>query len=81
MAFSVVTFSRHARERMEERNISRQQVEQTLFQPDTVRLEKGVLIAERKTTAGNTIRVVDKEELTDQGQAAHVITTIRIARR
>jgi hypothetical protein len=65
MAFSVVTFSKHARERMEERFISRQQVEQALFQPDTVRLEKGVLIAERKTTAGNTIRVVYKEVLTD----------------
>jgi hypothetical protein len=81
MAFSVVTYSKHARERMEERNISRQQVEQTLFHPDTVRLDKGVLIAERETTAGNTIRVVYREVLTNQGQAAHVITTIRIAGR
>ena len=79
MAFSVVTYSNHARERMTERSISKRQVELTLFRPDSVRLSKGRLIAERRTTAGNTIRVVYREQLTNQGQTAHVITVIRLA--
>ncbi|MEA2524024.1 MAG: hypothetical protein QOF73_1251, partial [Thermomicrobiales bacterium] len=79
MAIAVVTYSQHARDRMDERSISKGQVERTIAQPDRLTYEGSKLVAERRTSAGNTIRVVYVERLTDDGTAAHVVTVIRIS--
>jgi hypothetical protein len=79
VAFSVVTYSEHALDRMELRSIARNQVERTLHEPDRLTLQKDKLVAERSTSHGNTIRVVYVERLTGNGTEAHVVTVIRIA--
>jgi hypothetical protein len=66
---------------MIERLITRGQVESTLLRPDRLSVDDGKLVAERRTSMGNVIRVVYVERLTDQGNSAHVITAIRIAGR
>lgn len=64
---------------MRERSISKKQVERAIEQPDRLAYEGGKLVAERDTSAGNTIRVVYVERLTSDGETAHVVTVIRIS--
>ena len=78
MAFASIEYSQHARDQMQDRRISRNQVERSLRDPDRLRLERNRLVAERDTAAGNYIRVVYVERLTDHGTVALVITAIRI---
>lgn len=67
---------------MVERKVGEGQIRRTIAQPD--RLNPSLrhperLVAERATTAGNTIRVVYEER--DGGSTAYVWTVIRIGRR
>lgn len=78
VAFASIDYSPHARDQMRERRIGVSQVERTLRDPDQLRLERNRLIAERDAAAGNFIRVVYIEKLTDRGSVALVITAIRI---
>lgn len=74
----------HALERMQLRRISRRQVENTIKNPDRLRLdlERDRLIAERDTPHGNVLRVVYTMVLEADGtQGVYVITVIRIGRK
>jgi hypothetical protein len=64
---------------MRQRRIHRSQAELTLREPDTVRYERGQLVAERATSSGNVIRVVYVEQLTDGGITALIVTVVRMA--
>ena len=78
-----VTYSRHARDQMALRLISERQVERTIDAPNRRSPSTnptGRLIAERETEAGNTLRVVYVDRSTPTGDAAHVVTVIRIGK-
>ena len=77
MAFTSVEFTKHALDQISKRQIGSNQILNTLNDPDRTRFERGCLIAERDTTAGNFIRVVYVEKLTANGTVARVITVIR----
>lgn len=62
MPYSRIIFSDHALQRMRERRISRAQVVRTINQPDSVIVSRGAYVAERQTSAGNTLRVVYREQ-------------------
>ena len=77
-AFDVIRFTPHARKRRQTRKISRDQIEATLRDPDTVELgHLGRLVASRRTETGRIIRVVYEEQITDEGRVALVITILR----
>ena len=78
MAFVSIEYSPHARDQIRDRRIGINQVERTLRTPERLRLERNRLVAERETEAGNIIRVVYVERLTERGAVALVITAIRV---
>ena len=80
MTYVEVTFSVHAKERMEERSISRSQASAAVHNPDKLTLDRrnGNLVAERITAAGNTLRIVYTERPSPGGKTAHVVKVIRI---
>jgi hypothetical protein len=65
---------------MEERRISVGQVEATINYPDTVKVQpNGNLCAERRTSAGNTLRIIYVEKISPaHGRHILVVTVIRI---
>jgi hypothetical protein len=79
MKYAKITYAFHARKRMKQRRISERQVIRTLEEPDMTYPSKGKLVAERRTTQGNTLRVVYIESPEGpQVVSAVVITAIRI---
>jgi prolyl oligopeptidase PreP (S9A serine peptidase family) len=77
MAYGRIDYDIHARENMVKRRISARQVLTTLNRPDrVVPTHSDRLIAERRTEAGNTIRVVYVEQ--HGGTTAYVITVYRV---
>lgn len=73
-----VRISDHARKQMQRRRISRNQVERTISNPDTLTLgQRGRLCAKGLTQSGRTIVVVYAEEMTGTGPSYFVVTTWR----
>jgi hypothetical protein len=80
MPYNQVIFSAHALRRMRERRISQAQVTRAINQPDTLSVSRGLFVAERRTSSGNTLRVVFHEQAgAQQVINAVVITAIRMA--
>jgi hypothetical protein len=79
MRFTKVEYDAHATDQMIQRRISRNQVVATLERPDREGPGHTAprIVAERVTSAGNTIRVV--YVTLDGGRTAYVITVIRVA--
>lgn len=76
MAYQRIVYHAHARDRMRLRSIAEHQVLATLNRPDRLfPSHSGRLVAERDTTAGNTLRVVFVEQVGDT--TAFVLTVIR----
>jgi hypothetical protein len=68
-AFDAIRFTPHARKRRQTRKISRDQIEATLRDPDTVELGYlGRLVSSRRTETGRILRVVYEEQLTVEGR-------------
>ncbi len=79
MRYETIRLSNHARKRMRQRNIPRNQILRTLNEPER-RYESGdQMVAERSTTAGNVVQVVyveSPEELL-RGADAYIISLVR----
>lgn len=77
--YETIRLSNHARKRMRQRNIPRNQILRTLNEPDR-RYESGdELVAELSTAAGNVIQVIyveGPEELL-RGTDAYVVSLVR----
>lgn len=58
MRFERIKLSNHARKRMRQRNIPRNQILRTLNEPERVYESGDKMVAERSTEAGNVVRVV-----------------------
>lgn len=61
MKFERVKLSNHARKRMRQRNIPRNQILRNLNDPERVYPSGDKLVAERSTRAGNVIQVIHVE--------------------
>ncbi len=84
MKFERIKLSSHARKRMRQRNIPRQQILRTLNEPERSYpgAEVGESVAERSTEGGNVVRVVYVEEPEEHpGYDAYIITLVRRAKR
>ncbi|MEJ7841807.1 MAG: DUF4258 domain-containing protein [Rubrobacter sp.] len=77
MRFEKIKLSNHARKRMRQRNIPRNQILRTLNEPERVYPSKGKMVAERSTEAGNVIQVVYVERAGDYGEDAFVVSLVR----
>jgi glyoxylase-like metal-dependent hydrolase (beta-lactamase superfamily II) len=74
-----IVYTSHARDQMASRRIASSQVERALAAPTRLYPgHGGRLAAERVTTIGNTLRVVDAERVTATETVLTVITVIRI---
>jgi len=79
--YVAVVLHPHALDRMGTRLISRRQIEQVIASPTRTfpsTNPPGGIVAERLTTAGNTLRVVYVEREGPDGLEAFVLTVIRI---
>jgi predicted fused transcriptional regulator/phosphomethylpyrimidine kinase len=79
MPFANIAYTPHVLKRMRERRISQKQVEKVLAEPHKAYSSGDRMVAERRTSAGNTLRVVYLEGPYGTEQGALVITVIRIA--
>lgn len=61
---------------MQQRRVSARQIARTLNNPDRVFPSRGALVAERRTDAGNTLRVIYVER--EGGSTAYVSTVYRM---
>jgi hypothetical protein len=79
MKFERIKLSNHARKRMRQRNISRNQIVRTLNEPERVYLNGDAMVAERSTEAGNVVQVVYVEDFEPDPEVdAFIITLVRI---
>ena len=79
MKFEKIKLSNHARKRMRQRNIPRNQILRTLNEPEHVYPSENAMVAKRSTEAGNMIEVVYVEDYEpDPELDAFIITLIRI---
>lgn len=79
MKFEKIKLSNHARKRMRQRNIPRNQIMRTLNEPELVESSGDAMVAERSTEAGNVIQVVYVENFEPDPEVdAFVITLVRI---
>ncbi len=78
MKFEKIKLSNHARKRMRQRNIPRNQIMRTLNEPELVESNGDAMVAERSTEAGNMIQVVYVESFEPDPEVdAFVITLVR----
>lgn len=78
MKFEKIKLSNHARKRMRQRNIPRNQIMRTLNEPERVYESGKKMVAERSTEAGNVIQVVYVENFEPDPEVdAFVITLVR----
>lgn len=79
MKFEKIKLSNHARKRMRQRNIPRNQIMRTLNEPERVYGSGDAIVAERSTEAGNVVQVVYVEQFEPDSEIdAFVITLVRI---
>ncbi len=77
MPRAVVTYSAHARRRMEQRAISEEIVTTTLGKPTRTYLgSHGNMIAEKRFRNGRTVRVVYVDRPGERGAHVHVVTVM-----
>jgi hypothetical protein len=70
-----VTYSHHARQRMQQRSVSDQQVRATLAQPDSLRLgNQGRQVAEKSFGPSDRLRVIYIEEFDNGTWCSHIVT-------
>lgn len=78
MKFERIKLSSHARKRMRQRNIPRNQIMRTLNEPERDYPSGDKRVAERTTEAGNVIQVVYVENYEpDPSVDAFIITLVR----
>jgi hypothetical protein len=78
MKFEKIKLSNHARKRMRQRNISRNQIVRTLNEPERFYPSGDAMVAERSTEAGNVVQVVYVEDFEPDSEVdAFVITLVR----
>ncbi len=78
MKFEEIKLSNHARKRMRQRNIPRNQILRTLNEPERVEKSGDAMVAERSTEAGNTVQVVYVENYEPNPKIdAFIITLVR----
>ena len=78
MKFERIRFSNHARKRMRQRNIPRNQIMRTLNEPKRVYRSGEKMVAERSTEAGNVIQVVYVETPEEHPDAdAFIVSLVR----
>lgn len=78
MRFKKIKLSSHARKRMRQRNIPRNQILRTLNDPERVYESGGKMVAERSTGAGNVIQVVYVERVDEYPDAdAFIVSLVR----
>lgn len=79
MKFEKIKLSSHARKRMRQRNVSRNQIMRTLNEPAQVYPNGDAMVAERSTEAGNVVQVVYVEDFEPDPEVdAFIITLVRI---
>lgn len=76
MKFEKIKLSSHARKRMRQRNIPRNQIMRTLNEPDRAYPSGDKMVAERSTQAGNVIQVVYVETPDEQADA-FIVSLVR----
>lgn len=78
MRFEKIKLSNHARKRMRQRNIPRNQILRTLNEPERAYESGGKMVAERSTEAGNVVRVVYVESFeADPMIDAFIVSLVR----
>ena len=78
MKFEKIKLSNHARKRMRQRNIPRNQILRTLNEPERVDTSGDKKVAERSTEVGNVIQVIYIENPKNYpGMDAFVISLVR----
>lgn len=77
MRFEKIKLSNHARKRMRQRNISRNQILRTLNEPERVYPSGGKMVAELSTEAGNVIQVIYVERSGNYEEDAFVVSLVR----
>lgn len=78
MKFEKIKLSNHARKRMRQRNIPRNQILRTLNEPERTYASAGKRVAERSTGAGNVIQVIYIEDHKDHPEVdAFIVSLVR----
>lgn len=78
MKFEKIKLSSHARKRMRQRNIPRNQIMRTLNEPERVYDSGDKIVAERSTEAGNVMQAVYVEEYESAPEVdAFIISLVR----
>lgn len=78
MRFEEIKLSNHARKRMRQRNIPRNQILVTLNDPERVYPSGDKMVAERSTGAGNMIQVIYVERQGDRTEEdAFIVSLVR----
>ena len=78
MKFEKIKLSNHARKRIRQRNISRNQLLRTLNEPERTYPSEDKLVAERSTGAGNVIQVIYVERSADYDEEdAFIVSVVR----
>lgn len=78
MRFEKIKLSNHARRRMRQRNIPRNQILRTLNDPERVYPSGDKVVAERSTEAGNMIQVIYVERPGYQAEEdAFIVSLVR----
>ena len=79
MKYETIVFDAHARQRMAERHVQESHVIAVIERPDVLYPSyRGSLVADRRGSLGDSVRVVYVEQPTVTGLAAYVITVIRV---
>lgn len=78
MKFEKIKLSSHARKRMRQRNIPRNQIMRTLNEPERVYESGGKIVAERSTETGNVVQVVYVKDFeADPEVDAFIVSLVR----
>ena len=80
MKFEKIKLSNHARKRMRQRNIPRNQIMRALNEPERVYKSGDKIVAERSTEMGNVVRVIYVESFeTDAPEVdAFIVSLVRM---
>ena len=71
-------YTHHAEDRLNERRIGKNQIQQTVDHPDHIAIQSnGRLKATRRTSEGNTIVVIFEDHFDGEGTCKLVITVMR----